>query len=380
MNNATIAIMIGFMLFFAGGTAFILVSDTSERTDLDINIIATVNINGSGIFATESLGLSLPDHGLSGSELAAWKEVNVPKWSVGLVFMTPGAASIQHVMLNKFVVETLGLNFAMYAGARAAGTVYWTPVAPTNMQTTFTDNTHIDGGFPWEPFFSGIVSSVDYAAAVGKSSQLEPDHPCCMVAARESFLVSNETAVLRFLSAYMEAVDRVNIAIENPSSADYDRLMAVSKSFTGILDNSVINQAFDGLTYSYELKEGLEAYTAGLVVDFEKLGTITRHVDDPAAFANSFINRTYLDKLVEERTEENPAQKVRVRVGHLAGDIHQICLMFGVDAGIFDKYGVELVRTLYVNGPGVMNAFQLGIIDIGLLGLPPAVINTVNFR
>jgi len=368
------------MLFFAGGTAFILVSDTSERTDLDINIIATVNINGSGIFATDSLGLSLPDHGLSGSELNAWKDANLDKWSVGLVFMTPGPASIQHVMLNKFIVETLGLNFAMYANTKSAGTVYWIQVAPTNMQSMFTTTAYIDGGFPWEPFFSGTVSSVSSAAAVGTSCQLEPNHPCCMVAAKESFLVNNEAAVLRFLSAYTETVDRVNTAILNPSSADYDRLMAVSKDFTGILDNSVINQAFAGLTYSYVLEDNLEDYTAGLVVDFEKLGTITRHVDDPAAFAHSFINRTYLEKVLDERTEENPSQKVKIRVGHLAGDIHQICLMFGVDAGIFDKYGIELVRTLYVNGPGVMNAFQLGIIDIGFLGLPPAVINTVNFR
>jgi len=103
-------------------------------------------------------------------------------------------------------------------------------------------------------------------------------------------------------------------------------------------------------------------------------------VDDPAAFANTFINRTYLEKVMDEKTEENPAQKMRVRVGHLAGDIHQICLRFGMDTGIFDRYGVELVTTLYLNGPGVMNAFQLGVIDIGLLGLPPAVINTVNFR
>jgi len=368
------------MLFFAGGTAFILVSDTSERTDLDINIIATVNINGSGIFATDSLGLSLPDHDLSEAELNAWKDTNLDKWRVGLVFMTPGPASIQHVMLNKFVVETLGLNFAMYANTKSAGTVYWIQVAPTNMQGMFTSTEYIDGGFPWEPFFSGAVSSVSSAAAVGTSDQLEPNHPCCMVAAKESFLVNNETAVLRFLSAYTETVDRVNTAIANPSSADYDRLMAVSKDFTGILDNSVINQAFAGLTYSYTLEDNLEDYTAGLVVDFEKLGTITRHVDDPTAFAHSFINRTYLEKVMDEKTEENPSQKVKIRVGHLAGDIHQICLMFGVDAGIFDKYGVELVRTLYTNGPGVMNAFQLGIIDIGFLGLPPAVINTVNFR
>jgi hypothetical protein len=380
MSNATTAIIIGFMLFFAGGTAFILVSDTTERTDLNINIIATVNINGSGIFATESLGLSLPAYGLSESELDAWKETNLPKWSAGLVFMTPGAASIQHVMLNKFVVETLGLNFAMYAGAKAAGTVYWTPVAPVNMQTTFVDNAHIDGGFPWEPFFSGTVSSVGSAAVVGTSYQLEPNHPCCMVAAKSSFLTNNETAVLRFLSAYTEAVDRVNAAIADPSSPDYERLMVVSKGFTGILDNSVINQAFAGLTYSYMLEDDLEDYTAGLVVDFEKLKTITRHVDDPAAFANTFINRTYLEKVMDEKTEENPAQKMRVRVGHLAGDIHQICLRFGMDTGIFDRYGVELVTTLYLNGPGVMNAFQLGVIDIGLLGLPPAVINTVNFR
>jgi ABC-type nitrate/sulfonate/bicarbonate transport system substrate-binding protein len=268
----------------------------------------------------------------------------------------------------------------MYSGTKSPGTVYWTPIAPNMMKSNFTDNDHIDGGFPWEPFFSDIVSSVSFAASVGTSDQLEPNHPCCMVAAKESFLLSNEAAVLRFLSAYMEAVDEVNKAIANPGSAEYIKLVDVSMKFTGITDPIVINNSFLGLTYSYELKEGLEEYVSGLVVDFERLGTITKHVDDPTAFANSFINRKYIDKVTEQKTEEYPSQKVRIRVGHLAGDIHQICLMYAVETGIFEKYGVELVRSLYPNGPGVMNAFQLGVIDIGLLGLPPAVINTANFR
>ncbi|MCL2712203.1 MAG: ABC transporter substrate-binding protein [Methanomassiliicoccaceae archaeon] len=378
MNSATLtAVVVGFMVFFTLGTAFIAVSDTTESNDLDINIIAKANINGSGIFADRPLSIDPK----SPSEINAWG---------GLVFMTPGPGSIQHYMLGKFVVEDLGLKYAMYStGSLSSDTVYWTPVAPVNMRLVYLSGDNVsNGGFPWEPYYSDIILTVDDVYAVASSEEIEENHPCCMVAAKTSFLESNEAAVLRFLSAYMEALDWVNNALaskdsENPG--DYLNLLFLTSEFSKV-SPTTLEDAFGTLTYMYDLvdssgADSLEHYTSNLIESFESLGIITKKVDDPTAFANKFINHTYLNKILKDgKTEVYPEKKVKIRVGHLGGDIHQIGFVIGMKLGIFDKYGVEIISTLYPNGPGVMQAFQLGIIDIGILGLPPAVSNTANFR
>ena len=373
--NATAAIAVGFIIFFAAGTAFIVTAGTSENNDLDINIIAKANINGSGIFADRTLSISPAD------------QTEINEWG-GLVFMTPGPGSIQHYMLGKFVTEELKLKYAMYSSGTTLmpDTVYWTPVAPNIMKNTFLNNLGtFNGGFPWEPFYSDILMNVSAAEAVASSEEMEENHPCCMVAAKASYLQSNEGAVLRFLSAYTEALDWVNDALSNPGSVDYLKLLQITSEFSGVSSATLV-QAFGTLTYMYDLVDNtgaasLEEYTSNLVVSFESLGLITKHVDDPTAFANQFINHKYLDKVLNEgKTEKYPAQRIKIRVGHLAGDIHQIGFVVGMKLGIFDQYGIDLVTILYPNGPGVMQAFQLGIIDIGILGLPPAVMNTANFR
>ena len=373
--NVTAAIAVGFIIFFAAGSAFIMTAGTSDTDDLDINIIAKANINGSGIFADRPLSI------------APANQTEINEWG-GLVFMTPGPGSIQHYMLGKFITEDLKLKYAMYKEGVAlmADTVYWVQIAPKDMKELFLNNLGtFNGGFPWEPFYSDILINISVAEAVASSGELEENHPCCMVAARTSYLQSNEGAVLRFLSAYTEALEWVNEALSNPGSADYLKLLDITSQFSGVSPATLV-QAFGTLTYMYDLVDNtgvasLEEYTSNLVVSFESLGLITKHVDDPTAFANQFINHKYLDKILTDgRTEEYPSQRIKIRVGHLGGDIHQIGFVVGMKMNIFDKYGIDLVTILYGNGPGVMQAFQLGIIDIGILGLPPAVMNTANFR
>ena len=369
-NTVNVAIVVGLMVFFTLGTAFIVTSSgEEENSGLDINVIAAVNLDGSGIFADRELSItpSTP------AEKDAWR---------GLVIMTPGPGSIQHYMFNKFVDEYLPeLTFSKWAGGTPASErIYWMQVAPMNMKNTLAsaDGSVINGGFPWEPFLSDITESTGMQL-IARTNDIEPGHPCCMVAAKESFLKNSEGATRLFLTAYMEAVDWLNAALADRTSNDYKLLVTITKNFCNLTSDSAISKAFDGLTYTYDFKDDLEEYVANLIVDFEALGLITKHVNDPAAFANSFINRKYIDQVKAEPSEPT-AKKIRIRVGHLAGDVHQIALMVGVERGIFAKYGLELVRTLCANGPEVMRMFQLGVIDIGFLGLPPAVLNTANFR
>ncbi|MDR2866648.1 MAG: hypothetical protein LBV13_04530 [Methanomassiliicoccaceae archaeon] len=373
-KNMTIAIVVGLMVFYAAGTAFIVLADTSESTDLDINIIARCNINGSGIFADVPLTLdpTTPE------EVAAWG---------GLVFMTPGASSIQHFMLNRFVVDELGMEFVMYTGTTSPNKVYWTPIAPVLMKQTYLDNAGIyNGGFPWDPFYAEIRVELGITLPTFISSaDMEQDHPCCVVAAKASYLSSNEGAVLRFLSAYTEALEWVSTALTDVTSSDYSKLMEITTKFTGIKNTTILSEAFKGLTYMYELDtplgRPLEECTEDLIVSFGALGIITKPVDDPTAFAKEFINHRFMDRIIDEgRTETYPSRMITIRVGHLVGDIHQIGLVAGMELGLFEKYGVKLITVQVANGPAVMSLFQLGVIDIGILGLPPAVSNTANFR
>jgi len=83
MSNTTLAIAVGFMLFFAAGTGFILMSDTEEGSnDPLVSVISKVNSNGSGIYCNENLSIDSREG-----------------WG-GKVFMTPGPGTIQHEMLK----------------------------------------------------------------------------------------------------------------------------------------------------------------------------------------------------------------------------------------------------------------------------------------
>ena len=380
MNKSmTIAIAVGLIAFYVIGSAFILTSGSEQGEELDVNIIAKANINGSGIWATPSLDLSVKVPA-DPADKDAWRNA----WS-GVVMMTPGPGSIQHYMLNKFVVDHLGLEYKQYSGSAPAGAVYWTPVAPAAMLTFFKANPYVDGGFPWEPCFSEAVIDLGAEYSVATSDEMEDGHPCCMVAAKKSFLNANEGSVLKFLSAYTEALDWTNKALTDRTSADYYLLLTIASNWTG-KSTEVVSKAFDNLTYIYDLSSGtpLEEYTANLIPEFEKFNLIKVHVNDPAAFAAAFINHKYIDKVKAltdaEKNDMTQSKKVKIRVGHLIADIHQIGLAVGIHLNLFDKYGVEVITSQYANGPAVMTAFGLGVIDIGILGLPPALYGTANFR
>jgi len=379
MKTMTTVIVVGLVMFYALGTGFIMMSGTNESNDLDVNIIAKANINGSGIFAKPEFDLRI------GSDTEPLTQADKDKWN-GRVFMTPGAGSIQHYMLNRFAVSDLGLEFKQYSGSAAPGAIYWIGTAPAGMLTFFKANPYVDGGFPWEPNFSEVLMDLGENYKVATSDEIEDGHPCCMVAAKTSFLNANEGAVLRFLCAYTEALDWTNNALANKTSDDYRLLLAIASVWTG-KPTEVVSKAFDNLTYLYDLSSGatsLEDYTAKLIPEFEKFNLIKEHVDDPAAFASAFINHRYIDKVKiltpSEKEDMAQSKKVRIRVGHLIADIHQIGLAIGIHLKYFDKYGLDIITTQYSNGPGIMTAFGLGVIDIGILGLPPALYGTANLR
>lgn len=82
-----------------------------------------------------------------------------------------------------------------------------------------------------------------------------------------------------------------------------------------------------------------------------------------------------------------PAAQAKVRVGYLATDLHHMShivardLDMGGGQTLYQKYGLNIedaVGAPYENGGVVMDRFAAGDADIGLLGLPPAIIKHLN--
>lgn len=77
----------------------------------------------------------------------------------------------------------------------------------------------------------------------------------------------------------------------------------------------------------------------------------------------------------------------KVRVGYLVSDLHHISHLVAQESAVgggqslYDKHGLvieDAVGAPYENGGVVMDHFATGDIDIGLLGLPPAIIKHLN--
>jgi len=64
-----------------------------------------------------------------------------------------------------------------------------------------------------------------------------------------------------------------------------------------------------------------------------------------------------------------------VRVGYLVADIHQIAFFVAYYEGFYEEEGIRPIRLEYVNGPAEMMAFAAGDLDIGYVGVVPALVS-----
>ena len=382
-NTAATMAVVGFVVFFALGSAFIMTSPAAAvSNDPAVSVVAKVNSNGSGVFADRPLDIHDP---------AGWG---------GLVFMTPGPGTIQHEML-KTLVFGMGLYFQLDGPTKNDSTVYWTQIAPGEMSDHFGKGT-ANGGIVWEPWFSGIVERYPgIAYEVARSNMIEPGHPCCMIVVKNTFLEANEELILRFLLAYIEAVEWVNYAKAQPAGdADHELLIQIAwetamkknnpSPTPSASDRQAIENSLAGIDFGFELEDLKEA-VADLIVRFSNSGSITKKVSDPAAYAEMLVNGTFVDTIMSDRAAlealyKNTAVAGTIRLGVLANDLHQIAVRvaWGYDIGdgmpLFEAYGLNVVKggDFQQGGGGIMNLFAGNAIDIGVLGLPPTVIRSAN--
>lgn len=74
----------------------------------------------------------------------------------------------------------------------------------------------------------------------------------------------------------------------------------------------------------------------------------------------------------------NPTPIPDVRIGYLSKDLHQLALRVALEKGLFEREGLTVELVEYGNGALEMDGFLGGQIDMGYLGVAPAMVKRIN--
>lgn len=159
---------------------------SSIEKGVPVKVVSGAQIEGSGVVVSADSGInSLAD--LKGKKIG-----------------TPGAATIQNMIITYALnqsgvstddVELVAMKAAQMTDALKAG--------------------QIDAMICWEPY-SSIAVNNGYGKLLENTSEIIPGHPCCVVAASQSFIDNHPDELKKILAIHENATDFTN---ENPTEA-----------------------------------------------------------------------------------------------------------------------------------------------------------------
>ena len=386
MNVKILAIVIVVILVAAGGiAAFFFLGGEKDR---EINMIAAVNQEGSGIYISSDINKN------DMFDFSKPIPEPIPSGWGGKVFGTPGTKSIQHTQLLDIVVNKLNMRFVLYrASETLQPDVVYFDSGITNATAALT-TPHINGGILWQPQYQKIIES-DKFNALATTDQLYPEHACCVLAGVHSYTSTHNEETVKLLAAFVRATNWVNNALDNKSGADYAQLLSIAKGIAGnTFTEHEVSEALDTVTYVYgnntnDPLSTLSGSVNTLINNLTSIGEIINTAQDLGFDSTGdFIDRFLDDKFLREALERlsgvgpelNNEQKSSIKVAVISGDIHQIAIHVADKLGFFEEYGLSVTFFPASNGTGVSTAIQSGEANFGLLGAPPLTISVINSK
>jgi len=379
-SKIIVAIVVVIIVVAAAGVgAFYLLKDK----DKEINILAGVNTEGSGIYIEEGIDVS--------TMIDADMNL-IPRGWAGKVFGTPGISTIQHIQLLT-LVESMGMNFSAYTiggNNSAPNTVYF--IVNVSNASLALGNDMINGGSLWQPQYQKIIDSPRFKELV-LTNDLFPGHACCVIAGYHGYTSTHEDETVRFLAAYIKGVNWVNDAIvAGEGSADYTKLVSVAKNVAGQnFTEQEIKNALETVTYTYgENSRTPLAYLTeqipNLAESMVDLGATQGKTLGDMGFSNGeeftdkFVDDSFILKALDllESNKTYDGSKSSITIAVISGDIHQIAIHMAKELGYFDEYGLNVNFSGATNGLGVATAIQNGEASFGLLGAPPITITVIT--
>ena len=392
----TAAIVVAFLL----SSSILVLFYNQTEDDKEINLVARVNTEGSGIYidaeyvASEFIEVDSDGNPVKDDDGNVIMKTDF--WR-GKVFGTPGSTSIQHIQLQTLVTN-MGLKFTPYSEgvdqSPTTSNVYYVQTITNAAAFEAESNKYIDGGIIWEPQYHALLLSEKRRCnSMMTTGDFDPGHACCVVGASHEFITSHSDETVRFLAGYIESVDWVNSALADKSSDDYEELLNIAQARTG-MSRAVLAEAMDSVVYTYGGNGtgdsadaplmSLESDITKLVNNLYSLDGVLRVKLKDAGFSSShelaqrFVNDGYLSQAMSYEKSSSGYSRSTVTVAVISGDVHQIAIHVGVEKGFFAEYGINVSTTSAANGAGVATSLQNGEADFGFLGAPPMTITAIN--
>ena len=157
---------------------------SSVEKGVPVKIISAAQNEGSGVIVSSNSGINSAAD-LNGKNVA-----------------TPGEASIQYVLLN-ILLKNNGLSIDK--------------VNSSAMKTPSIKSNTLDAGVTFQPFVSS--SEADGNKVLMNSSQISPNHPCCVVVASQDLIDKNPDLVKNITAIHENATNYINENVQNNASS-----------------------------------------------------------------------------------------------------------------------------------------------------------------
>ena len=161
---------------------------SSVEKGVPVKIISAAQNEGSGVIVSSNSGINSAAD-LNGKNVA-----------------TPGEASIQYVLLN-ILLKNNGLSID-----KVNSSAMKTP----SINDAIKSNT-LDAGVTFQPFVSS--SEADGNKVLMNSSQISPNHPCCVVVASQDLIDKNPDLVKNITAIHENATNYINENVQNNASS-----------------------------------------------------------------------------------------------------------------------------------------------------------------
>ena len=152
---------------------------SSIEKGVPVKVISAAQTEGSGIVVSANSGIT------SAADLAGKKVA------------TPGEASIQHMLLTYYLDQN-GMSI---------DDVKVSAMKVPSMNDALKTN-KIDAMITFEPYVS--IAEKNGATKLVDSSEILPNHPCCVVVASDKFIQNNPNETAKILEIHKNATDFIN--------------------------------------------------------------------------------------------------------------------------------------------------------------------------
>ncbi len=234
------------------GAAPAMVKSINEG--IDISILAAVNLEGSAISVTKS---AYDDGDIT--EIADLQ---------GKTVYHPGPSTVQNFLL-RLALNSSGLTIGDID-----------PEVKRVQDMAISLSEEAPAFIAWEPF----PAQSDYENTTEPlvlSGEIWPNHPCCVVAAKNDFLAKNPEIVQKVISVHKRAEEWI---VQHPTEA-----LQIAIEWLGI-DEGAVEMAFNRIIYDYNLnRAGLRMYL-DFLIDQDLV-----EMDNPGQFLDGFINTTFIE-------------------------------------------------------------------------------------